>query len=77
MRDEQGFDGSVMFLGTMIGLIVGGMLALLYSPLTGRELMAQAQQGAETVRRSVNQVEGSISEGRKAVQARQQGVITG
>ena len=49
LNNEGRFWGSI-FAGTLIGLIVGGSVALLYAPKSGRELRGDLEDAADTVR---------------------------
>jgi gas vesicle protein len=69
-HDRRELDSGLISFGVLLGMAIGGVVTLLYAPLTGRELLKQAERGVENLERSVNQVEGSLNEGRAAVLAR-------
>ncbi|MBC8139849.1 MAG: YtxH domain-containing protein [Armatimonadetes bacterium] len=49
LESDGRFWGSIV-AGTIIGLIVGGSVALLFAPKSGRELRGDLEDAAETVR---------------------------
>ncbi|MDZ4770290.1 MAG: hypothetical protein SGJ24_14270 [Chloroflexota bacterium] len=65
-------DGEILSFGVILGLLIGGLITLLYAPMNARQLLKRAERQVEQVGRDLNKVDSSLSEGRAAVLARQE-----
>lgn len=69
---NRDLDSGFAIFGIFIGLIIGAVATLLYSPVDGRSLRKAAEQEIDQVRLNADRVNASLNEGREAVRARQQ-----
>lgn len=69
---KRDLDNGLMIFGVVLGLVVGAVATLLYSPVDGRSLRRAAEQEIDQVRLNADRVNASLNEGREAVRARQQ-----
>lgn len=69
---KRELDSGLIIFGVLLGLVIGGLAVLFYSPLDGRTLRQIALHRVSEVRVPPDRISASLEEGRAAVRSRQQ-----